>query len=139
MSVRLLHHYYLQQMGIEPWIVRQKPQQSAIKLLVAAPVFPLEGKAAALLQNMLKSIGLLPTDWQFFSENSDINQPVLILGIACAQLLLNTTKPLVALRGSVHTRQAGRFLVTYHPNDLLQAPADKKNAYQDLLQIQQLF
>lgn len=133
--VNHLHHYYLQQMGIEPWILRHKPLQSPIKLLVAAPTVPLEGKAATLLQNMLKSIGLLPTEWSIFSENSLLNQPVLILGVQFAQALLNTTKPLVDLRGIPHTHQGRMFFVTYHPSDLLQAPEDKKRAYQDLLQI----
>lgn len=137
-SQSILRNYYLQQMGIEPWIVREKPLQSPIQLVVAAPMIPLEGQAAILLQNMLKSIGLLPNHWFFFAEDVDINKPLLVLGIQSAHRLLNITQSLGDLRGSIHTHQGRSVVVTYHPHDLLQNPYDKKNAYQDLQQLQQV-
>ena len=133
-----LHHYYLQQMGIEPWIIRRRPSQAKIKLLILAENFPFAGKAASLFDNMLKSIGLLPSDIGILSECFDKNTPILVFGVVSAHNLLNSTEPLANLRQKIHTIQGQPVLVSFHPNELLQHPNDKKKAYQDLRQMEQL-
>ena len=133
-----LHHYYLQQMGIEPWIIRRSSSQTKIKLLILAENFPFEGKVASLFNNMLKSIGLLPSDISILSECLDKNIPIFVFGAVSAHALLNNTEPLANLRQKLHTIQGQPVLVSFHPNDLLQHPYDKKKAYQDLQQMEQL-
>lgn len=133
-----LHHYYLQQMGIEPWLTRQTAPQSNVKLMILAEDFPFEGKAANLLNKMLNSIGLSPEDISALPPNSDQSVPILVLGAKPAQQLLHNTESLLSLRQKIYDFKGQQVLVSYHPNDLLDHPKDKKNAYQDLLRVEQL-
>ena len=133
-----LRHYYLQQMGIDPWVTRQTTSQSKVKLIILAEDFPFEGKAASLLNKMLNSIGLSPDDIGALPACSDQAVPILILGTTSAQRLLNNAESLPSLRQKIHDFKGQQVLVSYHPNDLLDHPEDKKNAYQDLLRVEQL-
>ncbi len=65
---------------------------------------------------------------------------IVALGRIAAHYLLQTTTSLANLRGTVHTYHATGtpLLVTYHPAYLLRTPADKRKAYQDLLQIKSM-
>lgn len=137
-----LHHYYLQQMGIEPWLIRKLETTaipSKIKLVIRSEGLPFEDKAANLLNKMLTSIGLT-SDEVDLKGNDAISQSTLILalGTAAAQNLLNSTASLSEMRCKIHDVQGQSVCVSYHPNDLLQQPKDKKNAYQDLLRVEQL-
>lgn len=65
---------------------------------------------------------------------------ILALGRIAAQSLLHTTTPLNQLRNQTFAFGAQRIplIATYHPAYLLRNPADKRNAYQDLLRTQAL-
>ena len=137
-----LRHYYLQQMGIEPWLIRKFETtaiSSKIKLVIRSEGLPFEDKAANMLNKMLTSIGL-SSDEVDLKGNDAISEPTLILalGTAAAQNLLNSTASLSEMRGKIHNIQGQSVCVSYHPNDLLNQPKDKKNAYQDLRRVQQI-
>lgn len=201
-----LNHYYLQQMGIEPWVLRQdnacekKLNQLALqvasctnctlhktrsqtvfsrgnyeaKLMIIgeAPGFyedqkglPFVGKAGALLDQMLKSIGLSDQDVyianvlkcrppdnrdpaaeeiqacsNYLSQQVAIVEPHLILALGryAGQFLSGSLSPLHQLRSGIHDYQDTPFIVTYHPAYLLRNPKDKKKAYSDLQRVKAL-
>ncbi|MCC5861088.1 MAG: uracil-DNA glycosylase [Gammaproteobacteria bacterium] len=60
---------------------------------------------------------------------------ILAVGRIAAQQLLETAAPLARLRGQVHRhpRHDVPVVVTYHPAYLLRSPADKAQAWEDLL------
>ncbi|GJM07158.1 MAG: uracil-DNA glycosylase [marine bacterium B5-7] len=126
---------------------------------------PFVGKAGQLLDAMLKSIGLSretiyianvlkcrppenrdPTPEEvaqctpYLEKQVELIQPKIIVAVGrvAAHYLLQTTTPLSGMRQIEHTfRNTGiPLFVTYHPAYLLRNPADKRLAYQDLLQIQ---
>jgi len=143
---KTLHPYYLQQMGIESWTVR-KPHVQNIKLWVIGEALDINKQARSLFNKMLGSIGLLPEDICLKSTFTDsliqelyINPPQLLLAIGnvAIKFLLNDAQQPNSLRGKIHTYQNTPLVVSYHPIDLLQHPIDKKQAYQDLLFIQQI-
>lgn len=201
-----VRHYYLQQMQIEPWVLRKntlnkksleqvasdvsictrcplcKSRTQTVfargnpkaKLMVIgeAPGFyedkqglPFVGKAGGLLNNMLSSIGLTAEDVYianlikcrppdnrnpkseeiaacspYLAEQIMLVAPRLIvaLGRFAGQFLLNTTAPLNKMRHQQQVYQGIPVLVSYHPAYLLRNPADKKQAYVDLLRASQV-
>ncbi len=145
-----LHPYYLQQMGIETWLMRQPvtfPEPQLIKLMILGDALDTDNKAASLLNKMLSSIDLSPEEICIKSSLTDdliqqittkCPQLLLALGNTAIQFLLNDASPLNELRSKTHDYQGQAFVVSYHPTDLLQQPADKKYAYQDLLYIQKI-
>jgi len=60
---------------------------------------------------------------------------ILILGQSAAQRLLNTHSTLARLRLKIHSLEELNIpiVVTFHPSSLLSMPANKANAWQDLL------
>jgi len=125
---------------------------------------PFVGPAGSLLNEMLKSIGL--TREQVFIANilkcrppnnrdpqpDEVNQcidyllqqisllkPKLILAVGriSAQNLLNRTETLAQLRNHLHHYHNTPVIVTYHPAYLLRSPGQKRQAYKDLLRVQE--
>ena len=121
---------------------------------------PFVGKAWGLLNKMLISVGLSEENVYIANvlkcrppDNRDpnakeINQccdylaqqitlvaPKLILavGLVAGQFLLKATLPLNKMRQKVHEYNGTPLLVSYHPAYLLRNPADKRNAYSDLM------
>lgn len=76
----------------------------------------------------------------YLNEQISLVTPQLILAVGqiAGQFLLNSTLPLTAMRDIRHHYQGIPLYVTYHPDDLIQYPADKKMAYQDFLHIKHL-
>ena len=134
-------------MGIEPWIMRAPPQTliaRGVKLLVIVDV---ADKASLLLTKMLHSIGLLEADICIVPTlTGDVTQHLatlhpqllLALGDGAVKCLHDETLSLDAMRSKTHNYLGVPLVFSYHPNDLLQNPSHKKNAYQDLLLVQQL-
>lgn len=140
-----LHPYYLQQMGIETWLLR-KPIAHNIKLMIVAEALDTNKQATGLLNKMLNSIGLSLNDVSIKSilthqliQDITNNPPQLVLAIGSAAIkfLLNNSQPINTLRGKIHTCYNTSLIVSYHPAELLQHPSDKKNAWQDLVCIQE--
>lgn len=138
-----LHPYYLQQMGIETWLLR-KPITKSTKLMVVGEALDTK-QASSLFCKMLHSIGLTLDDVSLKVRLSDdliqqitINPPQLLLAVGdpAIRFLLNESLSLSNLRCKLHHYHGVPLVVSYHPNDLLQHPYDKKSAYQDLLYIQ---
>jgi uracil-DNA glycosylase family 4 len=61
---------------------------------------------------------------------------VLLLGEACAQAVLKTTKTMEELRQIPHREGNRDFVVTYHPDDLLRRDEWKRKAWEDLQWLQ---
>jgi uracil-DNA glycosylase len=123
---------------------------------------PFVGKAGALLNQMLHSIGLAEKDvyianvlkcrppddrdpgademaqcGKYLSRQIGLVAPKLLLGLGqfAGQFLAGNTLPLKQLRSTLHYYQDTPCLVSYHPAYLLRSPSDKKKAFEDLLQI----
>ncbi len=145
--------------------------QSKLMIIGEAPGFyedkqglPFVGKAGALLNQMIKSIGLTEADVYianvikcrppnnrdpaaeeisqcsgYLAQQINLIQPDLIiaLGRFAGQFLLNKQLPLNQLRKQFYQYQQIPFIVSYHPAYLLRNPIDKKKAYDDLVSAQQ--
>lgn len=140
-----MRSYYLEQMGIDTWIIR-KPIEQYFKLWVIAENLEINSSAHGLLNKMLNSIGLLPEDMCLKATLSDkliqdmnTNPPSLLLitGNEAAKYLLADNSSINDVRGKIHTCHNTPCVVSYHPDALLKRPLDKKSAYQDLLLVQQ--
>jgi DNA polymerase len=133
---------------------------------------PFTGAEGALLDNMLKAVGvrrqgLPPVEGQshlaqayltcavkcrppagrnpeatelgvcagYLSRQVALAKPkvILAMGRFAIQSLLGSTEPMGKLRGTVHEFQGVPVVVTYHPTNLLRAPADKAKAWADLV------
>lgn len=199
-----MRNYYLQQMGITPWVLRpaqlpsiqtlKKLQQTVAKCTLCplhqtrtqtvfargnpksplmivgeAPGYDEEqqglsfvGQAGSLLNKMIHSIGLHADDvyivnvlkcrppndrepqvseiqqcGSYLAEQIKVVNPKLIVGLGsvAGQFLSGTNLPLGKLRDNQHSYQDYPVLISYHPADLLQYPADKKKAYEDWLKV----
>lgn len=73
-----------------------------------------------------EQLRLLDPDW------------LVALGRVSAQVLLQTTAPLKAMRGQVHKYRGKPFWVTYHTAALLRNPNLMPDAHQDLLTLKQM-
>ena len=133
-------------MGIETWTTRKTPLQK-IKLWIIGETLDTNKQASSLFSKMLNSIELQPEDVSLKSNLSDnliqelnTNPPQLLLAIGRVAIdyLLNKSQPLDILRGEIHKYHNTPLVVSHHPTDLLLNPIDKKQAWQDLLFIQQL-
>lgn len=162
-----LTHYYLQQMGIQAWVVREasfddypaQAMSSKGKSLVDVMIIEdldatlghqnkpmlFSGQRGVLLNKMLASIGLneqsvYATAHSLLSEALKTIAPkaFLIFGEIPSQSLLNTSLPLDSLRQTLHDYEGIPCIVTYHPDTLLNHPLCKKNAWQDLLVLQSM-
>ena len=77
---------------------------------------------------------------EHLSQQIALVAPKLILAVGhfAGQFFLKATTPLNKMRQKLHDYNGTPVLVSYHPAYLLRNPADKKNAYKDLLFIKQL-
>lgn len=152
-------NYYLQQLGIETWVLRPKTitKKHPIKLIVVGDAIEnsedKKDPTHFLLHNMLKSLDLAknevdiitlfetPSHKDFFYRQIALISPLLILGLgkAAGQFLLNAPNAFLEdMRGHVHTYQETPVLITAHPADLLSQPRNKKNAFKDLMLAKEL-
>jgi hypothetical protein len=144
-----LRHYYLQQMGIDLWLMRNTSvddQCHACKILVIAPELL---SHSSLLTNMILSIGLSKEDVQTcaFSESSDSllqqikqyhPQVLLVFGVDAGRCFFNEYSSFEMMRRQGHEFHGIPLVVSFHPRDVLQTPILKKQVYQDLLLVQRL-
>lgn len=140
-----IQRYYLQQMGIETWALRHH-QETANPIILM--VLGAGGDEHRLFNKMFISIGLSAVNIYMTNalSHSELAQqlsavkPQLIFAAGCTvgQFLLNDTGPLEALRSKRQDYQGTPVVVSFHPDDLIRNPIDKKKAYQDLLLIQDM-
>ncbi len=125
---------------------------------------PFVGKAGQLLTKMIEAIGMTRKEVficnvlkcrppqnrnpkpeevincaPYLWAQLDVIKPKIIcaLGNFAAQNLLQTTKPISQLRGSVHETRGFRVICTFHPAYLLRNPDDKRKAWEDLKRVRQ--
>ena len=135
MNIQSLHPYYLQQMGIEPWLLRSTAPKACVKLMVVGVGLERENR---LLMNMLKSIDLSPQDTCIFSADPAGALDGCLKKIKEIAPLVLFVMGDIATIDAVKTHYPGIVLIkTHHPNDLIKHPAGKKKAYHDLLDAQQ--
>lgn len=123
---------------------------------------PFVGKAGQLLDKMLFSIGLSKEEVyianvikcrppenrdphedeikacsQYLKKQIALVNPKLILGVGrfAGQFLLGQKMPLSQMRKKSHQYEEKPVLVSYHPVYLLRSPQDKKQAFDDLLEV----
>jgi hypothetical protein len=103
------------------WLFALAPQQNEV--------------AETLFHNMLKAvavkIGQDVTKAQPATIADFTPKVIVAMGETIAQQLL-TAQPLTQLRGAVHRLKEVPLVVTYAPDDLLQYPASKASAWEDL-------
>lgn len=143
--------------------------QAKLMIIGEAPGFfedkqglPFVGKAGALLNQMMKSIGFGEEDIyianvlkcrppnnrdpqveeisqcsSFLEQQIELIAPDLILALGrfAGQFLLKKQIALNQLRNSIYQFGQTPFMVSYHPAYLLRNPIDKKKAYADLLEV----
>jgi uracil-DNA glycosylase family 4 len=129
---------------------------------------PFVGRAGQMLNAMIRALGMRRDDVfianilkcrppgnrdpkpseatscrSFLERQVALVDPTLVIAVGriAAQSLLATDTPIAKLRGKVHAFGARQrpLIVTYHPAYLLRSPAEKRKAWQDLLQARQLF
>ena len=129
-----MRDYYLQQMGIERWVSREKTKSQPLMVICEEHnAGPFIGKIGMLFTQMLQSIGLLPEHAYITALGAQLEQKIIRI------------KPRVILvyapsidHHHAFASQDIPVLSSHHPAHLLEYPADKKQAYHDLLRIQQL-
>lgn len=127
---------------------------------------PFAGRTGAFLNRMLSSIGLTEEDVYMTnvlkcrqSSDSSLDQKeeinlchrhlgeqialidpdiILILGSLAGQLILKTGESLKMLRGKPHHYGEIPCVPSFHPDYLLQNPRDKKDAYNDWLDVKRM-
>lgn len=101
----------------------------------------LTGEAEALFNNILLALQVNKTHTETLANLANV-KVTLAMGEAVAQKLLASADTIEQLRGKTHAfeNDAGNipFVVTYHPNDLLQHLASKANMWDDLCIAKQL-
>ncbi|MDD5557322.1 MAG: uracil-DNA glycosylase [bacterium] len=123
---------------------------------------PFVGRAGALLTKMLAAIGL-DRDAVYITNILKCRPPgnrdprpeevghcepyllgqlghlrprlILALGRHAAQTLLQTTRPIGALRGRFHDYRGIKIIPTFHPAYLLRNPDEKRRAWEDLKKV----
>lgn len=137
--VKSLHPYYLEQMGIETWVIRKPTAQYTKPWILLDEQ---DSNALKLFNNMLLSLEILLENVMVVSNLTEdtlqkiqINPPlfILVLGQKAAKFLLNIDQTVNDLRGDIHSYHAVPVLVSYHPSELLKQPNHKKNAWKDLV------
>lgn len=124
------HAYYLDQMGIERWVRRTVSQGvNPVVLLVICKenrIGPFEGRTQILFNQMLGCIGLDPSQVHYTSEQGWLK--------ACS---LRNPRALLAMTDLQEETISCNIPIvfTQHPHDLLENPYNKKQVYQDLLQL----
>lgn len=139
-----LQIYYLQTMGIDVWLPRQKKSATQkTKLLI---IGARSSQSQILFNNMMQSIALLENDFEYMeaseseaslAEKITTIQPgcLLVFSTDIAQSLLQ--KP-VHVDNQLHHYHTIPLIVSYHPDYLLQHPQEKKQAWRNLLRLQAL-
>lgn len=139
-----LQMYYLQAMGIDVWLTREKNiTRQTIKLLIIGAI---SSQSQALFNNMMQSIALDEKDFDCIeasqsspslAEKIAKAQPacLLVFSTDIAQFLLQ--KP-VSAGNQLHHYHTIPLVVSYHPDYLLQHPQEKKQAWRDLLMLKDL-
>jgi len=135
-----LQTYYLQTMGIEPWVLRKSESQALITVLLDEKICDVNQKklfcamfqSIVLPEEMLDVVYALNADGFKQHINKVKPQVIVALGHAAGKNLFNNHATLESMRKHVHAYEKTHVIVTYHPLDLLQDPIDKKEAYRDL-------
>ena len=78
---------------------------------------------------------------EYLKKQIELIEPkfILALGRVAAQALLNTTKPMNQLRGTVYDWEGIKLIVTYHPAALLRNPQWKRATWEDVQVLQKLY
>ena len=146
-----LRRYYLKQMGIDVWELKEKKNvpigMHADWMIIGET--PDAGKADALFNAMLFSVGKTREEVcfiniqevlaceSFLTQQIQANPPkiMLSLGKRASQFLLNTQESVESLRGKITTWGEDNIpvLVSYHPAYLLRNPSEKSKAWVDWL------
>ena len=123
--------YYLQQMGIDIWKIRDIKSKEKILVMVSSE--DLSVPARRLLDNMLLSTQFKRKDFEILYVNPSTEIDKIELGIYKALIVVGEDIPMISSKySSDNYRQAGLDLTIIkilHPDHLLLHPIDKSKAY----------
>lgn len=136
---------YLEALGITQWQQRIYATTTDIKVILIASTL---NKNHTLLKSMIKSMSLTLDEIYIEDSLTSLNQkmidlsPALLIAMGehMTQQLLQTDAPLDAMRNIMHSygKEATALIASYHPDDLIKHPIDKKKAFSDLRLAQKL-
>ena len=132
-----MHAYYLQHMGIERWVLRppriqiKKANHDSLMVICNNQHGFFEGSSGVLFARMLQSIALLPEQVYLTMDGDQLNEEI-------ARVKPRAILRCTSLRAGEVYVQETLVVTSYHPDHLLRCPSDKKQAYRDLLRVQQL-
>jgi hypothetical protein len=118
--------YYLQQLGVDPWVKRSVP-------ILITSKDEINSKALSLLENMLKSINLNLKTLRINKDINTLEQKILVLDPQFILILGSIEGIPMHQPCTFHNRPC---IATYHPMDLLNKPKYKATAYSDLLKVE---
>ena len=134
-----LNDYYLQQLGIKRWTLRNVNTKNLEKSSVILGVFSDThfGDANNLFKNILGGMQISETDLIVSNDLTALQKTspkiIIALGESAANTLLNTKLLLNELRLNQYHYNNIPVFVSAHPMTLLLHPKQKKEAYQDWL------
>lgn len=99
---------------------------NVLKCRPPAGVFPGDEETSACMRHLKNQIRLVRPEI------------VCLLGEEATRSFLNTKTPFSNLRGAFHDFETFRVMPTWHPKDLLAAPAKKKDTWNDVQKIMQV-
>ncbi|MDF1684110.1 MAG: hypothetical protein P1U36_05590 [Legionellaceae bacterium] len=118
--------YYLQTMGIEPWVMRRAESSGLITVVMSQPMH--DARQKKLCDAMFRSIGV----------SEDMLDMVYNLDADKLKTHVQQTQPRVMialgsqLEGKIDAGDQVLVITMHHPADLLQNPHHKKEAYHAL-------
>lgn len=123
-----LNLYYLEQLGIKPWVTRQSTQPGLNPLNESKPMIvfidsALSPKARNLMRQMLAFIG---KSHEQFNEVSDTES--LLSSLSKSSVVINFTK-------QSKPEKANEWINCPHPEFLLSHPKEKKSALLELMKL----
>lgn len=127
-----------------PSFVAQGPEDASIVLVDSEESF-FEGEPGALLVKMLAAMHLSPSDVYIcntadngvFTRHLSAHKPsvVVAFGQKACQMTKGTNEPLAKVRGHFFQCQGVPVMATHHPVSLVETPALKRQAWEDLKQV----
>lgn len=160
MSISAKRQYYLQELGIRPWILREtiaKPSRYALMIVGhCPPALQLQSKISTLLDKMIAVLALPPesiymsyliqahTDSEIKTQEAMLSELhlvspkcILALGELAGHFLTQSSASMFDMRVAQKLYHDIPMRVSYDPAHLLLNPADKKHALIDLWRMKQ--
>lgn len=128
-----LNLYYLNQIGITPWIIRE--EALIVPRLIILTSEKITGKAQDLLKKMIAYLNVSEEDFILFQlkdKNKLEEEPWF------SMMQADSSTILLSLGLDILNAYKGRIISSLNPNHLLHHPKDKRQVFKDLNTIQKM-